>query len=150
VDQLLKEFVKIWWHIPAIMGLVFIYAFLLNRALFRPVQKVLRERKEQIRESDQLSQHSREELKRRFEEYERAVLEAHRKGTHLKEEARNQANAYRASILSQVKAEMDAEMAKADGILRGDLEGIQKEIQVQMPEFARSLVGKILGREVAL
>lgn len=149
MEQLLEQFLKIWWHIPAIMGLVFVYAFLLNRALFRPVQKVLRERKDQIKESDQLSQHSREELRHRFEEYEQAVLEAHRAGTHLKEEARNQAYAYRAAILSQVKAEMDAEVARSEGALQGDLEAIQKEIQAQMPDFARSLLTKILGREVA-
>lgn len=150
MDQLMKEFLKIWWHIPAIMALVFVYAYLLNKALFRPVQKVLRERKDQVRDSDQLSQHSREELKRRFDEYEQAVLEAHRKATHIKEEARNQAYAYRSAILSQVKTEMAAEMAKAEDALKIDLENVQRDIQVQMPEFAKSLIAKILGREVAV
>jgi F0F1-type ATP synthase membrane subunit b/b' len=150
VDELVKGFLKIWWHIPAIMALVFVYAFLLNRALFHPVQKVLKERKEQIQDSDQLSQSSRAELKRRFDEYEQAVLEAHRKATHIKEEARNQAYAYRSAILSKVKTEMAAEMAKAEDALKIDLENVQREIQVQMPEFVKSLVAKILGREVAV
>jgi F-type H+-transporting ATPase subunit b len=150
VNELFDEFMKIWWHIPLIMAMVFVYAFLLNRVLFRPVQKVLADRKARGAESDQLLQQSREQLKRRFDEYEQAVLEAHRRGTHVKEEARNKANEYRNAVLSQVKAEIAAESAKADESLKNDIEAVKAEILTEMPGFAKGLLAKILQREVAV
>ena len=146
----MNKFFEIWWHIPVIMAMVFVYAFLLDRALFRPVQRVLRERKDRIQESDRLSQRSRDELKSRFNEYEQAVLEAHRKATHVKEEARNRAYEYRSKILSEVKAEMDVEMAKADGALKSDVASVKKDLEGEMPAFARMMASKVLGREVAV
>jgi F-type H+-transporting ATPase subunit b len=150
VEALVNKFFEIWWHIPVIMAMVFVYAFLLDRALFRPVQRVLRERKDRIQESDRLSQRSRDELKSRFNDYEQAVLEAHRKGTHVKEEARTRAYEYRNKVLSEVKAEMDAEMAKADGALKGDVASVKGDLEGQMPAFARMMASKVLGREVAV
>ena len=150
MDDLLREFMKIWWHIPAIMVMVFVYAFLLNWALFKPVQKILKDREERKQESEALSQRSREQLKSRFDEYEQAVLEAHRKATHIKEEARSAAYDQRSTMLSQVKAEAAAEMAKNDEVLKKDVDDVKADIQAQMPEFARGIVAKILGREVAV
>lgn len=148
METLVNKFLEIWWHIPVIMAMVFVYAFLLNRALFRPVQKVLRDRKGRIQESEGLSQRSKDELKQRFGEYEQAVLEAHRRATHVKEDARNKAYEYRNKVLGEVKAEMDAEMAKADGALKGDVSTVKGELEAQMPALARMMASKVLGREV--
>lgn len=147
---MLEEIAKNAWHIPILMALILVYGFLLNRVLFRPVQSVLDERKGRIREAGTLSEQSRASLKQRFEEYEQAVLEAHRRGTHVKEAARGQAYEYRSNILAEMKAEMDGEIKKTEAELRASMAVIKRELDETTPDLVKLMATKILGREVAL
>lgn len=147
---MLEEIAKNAWHIPILMAMILVYGFLLNRVLFRPVQRVLGERQGRIREAGTLSEQSRAALKQRFEEYEQGVLEAHRRGTHIKEAARNQANQYRSKVLGEVKAEMDGEIKKTEAVLQESMTGIKRELDAATPDLVRLMTAKILGREVAV
>lgn len=147
---MLEEIAKNAWHIPILMALILVYGFLLNRVLFRPVQRVLDERRGRIREAGTLSEQSRASLKQRFEEYEQAVLEAHRRGTHIKEAARGQAYDYRSKVLAEVKAEMDGEIRKTESELRASMAVIKRELDETTPDLVKLMATKILGREVAL
>ena len=146
---MLEEIAKNLWHVPVIMVLVLAYGFLLNRVLFRPVQRVLEDRDQRVREAGTLSEQSKESLKRRFAEYEQAVLEAHRRGTHIKENARNQANDYRTKALGDVKAEMDGEIKKTEASLRAGMDSIRRDLDATTPDLVKMMTTKVLGREVA-
>jgi len=145
---MLEEIAKNAWHIPVIMAMILVYGFLLNRALFRPVQNVLDERKGRIVEAGTLSGQSRDALKQRFQEYEEAVLEAHRKGTHIKEDARNQGLEYRAKVLGEVKSEMDGEIRATESKLRASMDDIRRELDAATPDLVQEMAFKILGRKV--
>ena len=147
---MLEEIAKNAWHIPILMALILVYGFLLNRVLFRPVQRVLDERRGRIREAGTLSEQSRDALKQRFEEYEQAVLEAHRRGTHIKEAARGQAYEYRSKVLGDVKAEMNGEIKKTEALLQSSMTGIKRELEAATPDLVRLMAAKILGREVVV
>jgi F-type H+-transporting ATPase subunit b len=144
----LEELMKSYWHIPIIMGMVLVYGFLLNKVFFQPVQRVLEERKRRVRESGTLSDQSKDVLSRRFAEYEQAVLEAHRKATHLKEQARNEAYEYRSKVLGEVKAEVRTELQRAEAELGENVSAVKRDLEGQIPQFARALASKLLGREV--
>jgi F0F1-type ATP synthase membrane subunit b/b' len=146
----LEEIAKNAWHIPILMALILVYGFLLNRVLFKPVQRTLEERKGRIREAGALSEKSRDSLKQRFAQYEQAVLEAHRKGTHLKEDARSKAYDYRAKLLGEVKAEMDAEIRATEAKLRDTMTSIQRDLDASTPDLVSIMTSKILGRKVAV
>jgi len=146
----LEEIAKNARYIPVLMALILVYGFLLNRVLFRPIQRVLDERRGRIREAGTLSEQSRASLKQRFEEYEQAVLEAHRRGTHIKEAARGQAYDYRSKVLAEVKAEMDGEIKKTEAELGASMAVIQRELDETTPDLVKLMATKILGREVAL
>jgi F-type H+-transporting ATPase subunit b len=146
----LEEIAKNLWHVPVIMVLILVYGFLLNRVLFRPVQRILAERDQRVQEAGTLSEQSRESLKRRFAEYEQAVLEAHRRGTHIKEDARNQAYEYRAKVLGEVKGEMDGEIKKTEASLKASMETIRRDLDATTPDLVKLMASKVLGREVAL
>ena len=145
----MEEIIKNAWHIPILMVMIFIYGFLLNRVFFRPVQQVL-ERKRRVREAGDLSGQSRDALKSKYQEYELAILEAHRKATHIKEQARSEAYDYRNKVLAEVKAEADAELRKAEEALKSNTAEVRKELKAVAPDFARQMAAKILGREVAV
>ncbi|MGA9751901.1 MAG: ATP synthase F0 subunit B [Acidobacteriota bacterium] len=145
---MLEELMKSYWHIPIIMGMVLVYGILLNKVFFQPVQRVLEERKKRVRESGTLSDQSKDVLTKRFTEYEQAVLEAHRKATHLKEQARNEAYEYRSSVLGEVKAEVGKELQRAEGELTENVSAVKRDLEGQIPQFAKALASKLLGREV--
>ena len=147
---MLEEIVKNAWHIPILMAMILVYGFLLNRVFFRPVMAVLEERQKRIREADSLSEQSKETLKSRFQEYELAILEAHRRATQVKEAARGEAYEYRNKVLSEVKAEMDGELRAAESDLKSGTEKVRRELAATVPELARMMAEKVLGREVAL
>jgi F-type H+-transporting ATPase subunit b len=147
---LLEEIMKNAWHIPILMAMILVYGFLLNRVLFKPVLAVLDERKKRVREADDLSQQSKETLKSRFQEYELAILEAHRRATQVKEAARAEAYEYRNKVLSEVKAEMEGELRSAESELHASTETVRRELAATVPDLARRMAEKVLGREVAL
>ncbi len=128
--------------------MMLVYGWLLNKVFFRPVQAVMAERKKRIRESALLSETSKESLKSRLKEYEQAVLEAHRRGTHIKEEARNKAYEYRAGVLSEVRSEIEAELKKSEESMRSNVDDVKASLEKEVPGFARTIAQKILGREV--
>lgn len=147
---MIEEIARNILHIPIIMAMVLLYGLLLNVALFRPIRRVMDERKRRIREAGDLSSQSRDQLKSRFREYELAVLEAHRKGTHIKEEARVEANAYRSKLLAEVKAEAAARLRSAEQEMALSVEGVRRDLQSWAPRLAGQMASKVLGREVAV
>lgn len=147
---MLQEIAHNAWHIPILMAMILVYGFLLNRALFKPIQQTLEERKRRVKEAGDLSAHSRDALKSRFQEYELAILEAHRRATHVKEDARNEAYRYRSQVLSEVKADMAKELAAAEAELDRSAEEVRRDLKAAAPGLAGMLASKILGREVAV
>ncbi len=146
---MIKEIVLNWWHIPVLMVAIFVYAWLLNRWFFQPVLRVLDERKRLEVDAAELSVHSRDELKVRMEEYEDAVLEAHRRGAKIKEAARSQANQLRSSILGGIKGEIAASLKEEGAKLERNVEEVKTELDNAIPAFARTLAERVLGRDVA-
>lgn len=146
---MMEELIKNAWHIPIIIGMVLVYAFLLNRTLFRPVQGLLERRKERGRESAALAESSRGELERRFAEYEAAVLDARRRGARVKEAARLELAARRDAMLEEVRSELRKEVGKAEAELAQDMGRARADIESSAPRLARVAALKVLGREVA-
>jgi F-type H+-transporting ATPase subunit b len=147
--DLMGELTKNAWHIPFIIGMVLAYAWLLNKALFRPVQRLLDRRRDLGREAAALAETSRGDLERRFAEYESAVLEARRNGTRIKEAARGEVAARRDAMLDQVRLELRQEASSAQAALAQDVVRARKELDEVAPELSRIAARKILGRGAA-
>lgn len=147
---MLEQIATSWWHIPILMGMILVYGILLDLVLFKPLQAILAERKRRIEESSTLSVTSRETLQQRLNEYEQAVLEAHRRATRVKEEARNQATAHRAEVLAAVKDEVDRERRRKEADLKANVAQVKRALEGEIPAMARLLSQKILGREVSV
>ena len=146
---MMEELIKNAWHIPILIGMVLAYAFLLNLALFRPVQRLLERRRERGREAAALAESSRGDLERRFAEYEGAVLDARRRGARVKEAARAELAARRDAMLEQIRAELRSEADEVEAQLAQDIARARDEIRSAAPQMARVAALKVLGREVA-
>lgn len=146
--DLIGQIVQNWWHIPILMGMVLVYGFLLNLVLFRPVAGVLEARRKAVKEAGGLSERSRDELERKFAEYERVVLDARRKANQVKEAAREEAYAYRSSLLDQVREEVAAEARSGREELARGREAARAELASRTRALAAGMASKVLGREV--
>ncbi len=146
--DLIQDIADNWWHMPIIIAMTLVYAILANALLFKPIQAVMQRRRDKSREASSLSEQSREELNRKFAEYENAVLEARRKGTQIKEKARNEAMEHRNSLLGEVREVAEAEFKKTESVLSSEVETAKTELQKSIPALAREATSKILHREV--
>jgi len=147
--DLIGQVVQNWWHIPVLVALVLVYGVLLNLVLFRPVSRVLESRKRAVREASGLSVHSRDELQRRFAEYERVVLEARRRASQVKEAAREEAYQYRATLLETVRGEVSTEVKSRRAELDRARETARASLRHQTPALAKAMASKVLDREVS-
>lgn len=146
--DLIGQVAQNWWHIPILMGMLVVYGLLLNIVLFQPVMRVLGAREKAVKEAGGISAHSRDELNRKFAEYERAVLEARRKASHVKESAREEAYAYRTQLLDEVRAEVSSEVKSKRTELDKARTTARAELKARTREMAAAMASKILGREV--
>ena len=146
---MIEEIVKNWNYIPILMAAIFLYAWLLNIVLFRPILKVLDERESRSRDAASELTNSKDSLRVRLEEYENAVLEAHRKGTKIKESARKEADRERREKLDEVSSGIKADKDLKLKELSEEEEKVKTELTAQMPAFALDMAKSILGREVA-
>jgi F-type H+-transporting ATPase subunit b len=147
--DLIQQIVDNWWHMPVIIAMTLAYAFLANAILFKPIQGVMQRRRDKSREASSLSEQSRDELNKKFAEYEHSVLEARRKGTQIKEKARNEAMEHRSSLLSKVREGVEEEFRKTETTLSSEIETAKAELEKSIPALARQVTQKILHREVA-
>jgi F-type H+-transporting ATPase subunit b len=146
---MIEEIVKHWVHIPILMGMVVLYALLLNAVFFKPVQRILDRRKERASEASNLSAASREALDRKFSEYEQAVLEARRKGTKIKEAARSEVAAKREKMLAEMRGQVQAEVSRGEAALKDSVSRARVEIESSAPGLARLAADRILGRRAS-
>lgn len=147
--DLIGQVTQNWWHIPVLMVLVLVYGLLLNRVLFRPVTQILESRKKAVQEAAGLSAHSRDELQRRFAEYERVLLEARRRASHLKEAARDEAYRYRTGLLDGVRGEVSEELKRKQVELTRAQDAARAELGERTRSLAAAMASKVLGREVS-
>lgn len=146
--DLIGQVAQNWWHIPILMGMLVVYGFLLNLVLFKPVTRVLHAREKAVKEAGGISAHSKDELNRKFAEYERVVLEARRKASQVKEAAREEAYAYRTKLLDEVRAEVATEVKAQRTTLENERISAQADLKARTQEIAAAMASKILGREV--
>ncbi len=146
--DLIKQITDNWWHIPILMALVLLYGLLLNRVLFRPVSRVLGQRRQAVKDAENLAVRSKDELNQRFSKYEESILEARRKGSHVKEAARREAYGYRTSVLEEVRAEATAKARVLEAELASDVAAARTELAAGTTSLALEMARKILGRQV--
>jgi F-type H+-transporting ATPase subunit b len=123
--------------------------YLLNLVLFRPLRRGLRDRMSTLAgyEGDiaQLTEGEQGVLAR----VQEGLTEARREGLSRREAMRGEGAQAEASLLEQVKREVDEEWAKMEKKIKDDVGKARKALKAQAQEFAKTLAAKIVGRELA-
>ena len=126
-----------------------VLVFLLNVVLFRPIRNALKER--QARLDAQTADISLMETQGQGldSEIKDKLAAARREGAGARETLKDEGAAAEASLLEEVKREVDLEWSRVEKKIKQDVAQARKALGAQTQSFAQLLASKILGRELS-
>ena len=122
--------------------------FILNRVLYMPVKKILKERSEKLRGmQDDISKFEKN-AQLRQEEVDAKMAQASGRAKAALESARAEAQAAGDEKLAAIKAEAEAVKNEKLASLKADIETAKASLQDGLDGFANEMACKILGRSL--
>ncbi len=121
----------------------------LNLLLYRPIRRILRERRETF---EGLAAAARRALAGREEQeaaYARTLKDARAKGLQIKEELVREAELEEKRLTAEIHARAQAELEEVRARIRQESRQAQAALEGQVEEYAEHIVRKLLGRPIA-
>lgn len=126
----------------------FVLMFLLNGIIYKPVLKILKERKVKLQGMrDDVTKYE-DNARRRQEEVDKKMHMASTQAKAALDNARAGAKAAGEEKLAAIKAEADAEKDKQLAGVKTQFDTARKELEAGLEGFATAMAGKILGRSL--
>jgi len=120
----------------------------LNIILYKPIRKILRERKENVEGFETAIESYGRDIEEKDEAFALGLKTARAQGLKEKEGLIQQAAEEEKKILEDMNSKTQAELAQMREKIAGDVETIKASLQKQVDEFANDIGQKILGRAV--
>ena len=98
--------------------IVLLVAVVLDRGLFRPLGRVMREREAAIRSAQEMAEAAAARAREAAAEFERRTKAAQAEVYREMDENRRQANEKRAALMAETRREVDAQLADASARLK--------------------------------
>ena len=128
------------------LGNMLFLIVVLNTVLYRPVRKILAERKAKIADLGNEIETFQANAKSRSEEFDQKFRDARRNAKSEFDSARNEAQEAGAAKLKQIKEESDKVKADQLGKVVADIKAAEQSLKGQVESFATDMAGKVLGR----
>jgi len=132
-----------------ILAIFFAVLWLLNRFVFRPVTAILDERDRETATASSAYSEALSEFKAAADRIEADLSLARREALKLREERRAEGMKLRSEKIEKIKDETAGKLAAASAELEGLSKSVASDLPSRIASLARTLAGKILGREVA-
>ncbi len=138
--------IDITLFLQIINALVLMY--LLNGVIYKPVLKILAERKVKLQGMrDDVTKYE-DNARRRQEAVDQKMHTASMKAKKALDDARSGAKAAGEEKVAAIKAEADAAREKQMAEIKSQVEAARKDLGAGVEEFASAMAGKILGRSL--
>jgi F-type H+-transporting ATPase subunit b len=134
--------------IPTIAFFIFLCIYL-NLVYFRPMAKVLEERRKQTEGSRELAQQAFEAADKKTSDFERALQLARLEMSQENEALRTQWTAEQAASLAQAHADAEAKLAEAKAALAQEIERAKSDLDVNVDELSTRILEAVAGRRAA-
>jgi F-type H+-transporting ATPase subunit b len=125
--------------------------FVLKRYAFGPIQKMIDERRDRIREALDEADRAREEARRLLEEHRKLIADARHDGEEILAEARRVADSMRERVKDETEAERQRRLEdtrrQIDAETQRALTAIRQEVAVLTLEATSKVTGKVLDRD---
>jgi F-type H+-transporting ATPase subunit b len=128
---------------------VLLLTILLDRLLFRPLQRVMHQREESTRSARELAERSAAEARTAAAEFDQKTTAARADIYKQMDEMRRSALGERAEILARTRAEADAEVAAASDRLKAETENARRRLETDADALGGIVADRILGRKVS-
>ncbi|MBI4793560.1 MAG: ATP synthase F0 subunit B [Deltaproteobacteria bacterium] len=129
-------------HILNILFLIVV----LNAVLYRPVRRILAERKQKIADLNNEVETFNKNAKLRAEEFDSKFRDARRKAKAEFDAARNEAQAAGADTVQRIRSEADKAKAAQMSTIAAEIKAADQALKGQVEVFATEMAGKVLGR----
>ena len=122
--------------------------WVLNVLLYRPIRKILIQRKEKLDGLELAIETSNNNVKEKDEAFAAGLKEARTRGFKEKDALLQQAADAEKSIIADINRKAQEELAQIREQIKKDAEVARESLQAEIDEFANQISQKILGRAV--
>lgn len=137
-----------WSFLLQMANFVFLI-IVLNLLLYRPIRRVLRERRETFEGLEAAAKRALARLEEQEAAYARTLKEARAKGLKIKEDLVREAELEEKRLTGEIHARAQAELEAVREKIRREAEQTRAALAQHVEEFAGQIVGKLLGRPVS-
>jgi len=130
-----------------IINFVFLI-WVLNVLLYRPIRKILAQRKEKIGGLELSIETSDKDAQEKDQAFAAGIKEARARGLKEKETLLQQAADEEKSLIAEINSKAQAELAEVRAKIKSDAEVVRESLQKEVDNFADQICQKILGRTV--
>ncbi len=141
--------IELDWTLFAQIGNFLVLLILLNLVLFRPIRRALKDRQRGLAAGAAEAEGVLAQAQGVNQQVQDSLTAARREGLGQKEKLRQEGAQGEASLLEQVKAEVDAQWGQVEKKIKADLDKARKALKDQAKSFSQIMASKILGREVS-
>ena len=122
--------------------------FALNLILYRPIRRILKERREKTQGMEQAIQSADQTILEKEAAFAKAIKDARALGLKEKESMIQEAAAEERRLIDGINAKAQADLEEMRGKIRADAERARQSLQQDIGAFAQQITQKILGRAV--
>jgi len=120
----------------------------LNLLLYRPIRRILKERKEKTQGMEQAVQNADQSVLEKEAAFAKAIRDARARGLKEKEAMIQAAAAEERRLIEGINAKAQADLEEMRRKIQADAERARQSLQQEIGAFAGQITQKILGRAV--
>jgi len=125
---------------------VVLLAIVLDRVLFKPLLRVMRERESAIKTAMQAAESAAAKAQAASAEFDANVTAARADLYRQMDERRKAAESYRKELVDRTKADVDAQLANAKAELEAQAAQARATLEAEAEALGRDIATKVLGR----
>jgi len=130
-----------------ILFAVILLAIVLDRVLFRPLLRVMRERADAVSSAIRLAENATAKAQSATAEFDAKVTAARTDLYKQMDERRKAADGYRADLMAKTKTEVDSQLSAARETLRAKADQARATLDKDAEALGQQIAAKVLGRE---
>jgi F-type H+-transporting ATPase subunit b len=125
---------------------VVLLAVVLDRVLFKPLVRVMRERESAVKSAMELAESATARAQAATAEFDANVAAARADLYKQMDERRKAAESYRQDLVAQTRAEVEAQLAGAKAELEAQTAQARATLEAEAEELGKDIASKVLGR----
>lgn len=125
-----------------------IFLFIINHLIFKPIVRVINERRERIDGTMDKARLMEIEVQKKLEAYEQRIQEAKSRAANEKERLRRQGESTSKEIVEKARTELARDIPIIRKQIASETERVRRELEKKAQEMATDIACRILGREI--